>query len=84
MGIFLLGLYSLGEQQTIQALTKIRILDLKPQYQSIKAEIQAAIDRVLESGDFIIAEDVKLFERKVAEYLGVKYAIAVNFGEYLY
>jgi dTDP-4-amino-4,6-dideoxygalactose transaminase len=63
-----------------QTLTKIPILDLKPQYQSIKAEIQAAIDRVLESGDFIMGEDVKLFEREVAEYLEVKHAIAVNSG----
>jgi dTDP-4-amino-4,6-dideoxygalactose transaminase len=59
--------------------TNIPILDLKPQYQSIKAEIHAAIDRVLESGAFIMGPDVKLFE-EVAQYLGVKYAIGVNSG----
>jgi dTDP-4-amino-4,6-dideoxygalactose transaminase len=63
-----------------QTLTKIPILDLKPQYDSIKDEIREAIDRVLESGNFIMGEDVKLFEREVAEYLGVKHAIAVNSG----
>ncbi len=64
----------------VQTLTKIPILDLKPQYESLKDEIKAAIDRVLESGRFIMGEDVKLFETEVAEYLGVKYAIAVNSG----
>lgn len=59
---------------------KIPILDLKPQYESIKTEIQAAINRVLESGAFIMGPDVKLFEQEVAEYLGVKYAIGVNSG----
>ena len=64
----------------VQTLTKIPILDLKPQYESLKKEIKAAIDRVLESGRFIMGEDVKLFEQEVAEYLGVKHAIAVNSG----
>lgn len=59
---------------------KIPVLDLKPQYESIKAEIQAAINRVLESGQFIMGPDVKLFEQEVAAYLGVKHAIAVNSG----
>jgi len=59
---------------------KIPVLDLKPQYESIKADIQAAINRVLESGQFIMGPDVKLFEQEVAAYLGVKHAIAVNSG----
>ncbi|MBU7583443.1 MAG: DegT/DnrJ/EryC1/StrS family aminotransferase [Nostoc sp. TH1S01] len=59
---------------------KIPVLDLKPQYESLKAEIQNAISRVLESGQFIMGPDVKLFEQEVAQYLGVKHAIAVNSG----
>ncbi|MEQ8754072.1 MAG: DegT/DnrJ/EryC1/StrS family aminotransferase [Coleofasciculus sp. G1-WW12-02] len=59
---------------------KIPVLDLKPQYESIKADIQAAINRVLESGQFIMGPDVKLFEQEVAAYLGVKHAIGVNSG----
>jgi dTDP-4-amino-4,6-dideoxygalactose transaminase len=59
---------------------KIPILDLSAQYQSIKAEIHTAIDRVLESGHFIMGADVKEFEQEVAAYLGVKHAIAVNSG----
>jgi dTDP-4-amino-4,6-dideoxygalactose transaminase len=59
---------------------KIPILDLSPQYQSLKPEIYAAIDRVLESGQFIMGPDVKQFEQEVATYLGVKHAISVNSG----
>jgi dTDP-4-amino-4,6-dideoxygalactose transaminase len=60
--------------------SKIPILDLSPQYQSLKTEIYAAIDRVLESGQFIMGPDVKQFEQEVATYLGVKHAITVNSG----
>ncbi|MEO1619652.1 MAG: DegT/DnrJ/EryC1/StrS family aminotransferase, partial [Cyanobacteria bacterium J06632_3] len=60
--------------------TKIPILDLKPQYQSIKSEVQAAIDQVLTSGQFILGPTVKQFETEAAAYLGVKHAIGVNSG----
>ena len=59
---------------------KIPILDLKPQYQAIQGEIQAAMQRVLESGRFILGEEVANFEQAVAEYLDVKHAIGVNSG----
>ncbi len=60
--------------------TKIPVLDLSPQYRSLKSEIHAALDRVLESGRFIMGPDVKLFEQEVAAYLGAKHAIGVNSG----
>ncbi len=59
---------------------KIPVLDLKPQYEQIKSEVQGAINRVLESGQFIMGPDVKLFEQEVAEYVEVKHAIGVNSG----
>ena len=58
----------------------VPILDLKPQYQAIKAEIQAAVNQVLESGQFVLGPVVKAFETDVANYLGVKHAIGVNSG----
>ncbi|NLQ06201.1 DegT/DnrJ/EryC1/StrS family aminotransferase [Cylindrospermopsis raciborskii] len=59
---------------------KIPVLDLKPQYEQIKDQVQGAINKVLESGQFIMGPDVKLFEQEVADYLGVKHTIAVNSG----
>jgi len=59
---------------------KIKFLDLTFQYKSIKKEIDAAIKRVLESGHFIGGEEVENFEKEIAKFCGVKYAISVNSG----
>lgn len=56
------------------------LLDLKAQYQSIREDIQEAVHRVLESGQYIMGPEVKAFEKEVAEYCGVKHAIGVGNG----
>ncbi|MEM9814946.1 MAG: DegT/DnrJ/EryC1/StrS family aminotransferase [Cyanobacteria bacterium P01_D01_bin.6] len=62
------------------AQNKIPILDLKPQYRAIQEEIKAAVDRVLESGQFVLGSEVQQFEIDAAQHLGVKHAIGVNSG----
>lgn len=59
---------------------KIPLLDLQPEIQSIREELTAAINRVIDSGQFIMGPDVKAFEEEAAGYLGVKHAIGVNSG----
>lgn len=59
---------------------KIPVLDLKRQYQQLKGEIDTAIDRVLESTQFVLGPEVQLLEQEISEYLGVKHSIAVNSG----
>ena len=59
---------------------EVPLLDLRRQYHSIKAEIDAAIQRVLESGRFILGQEVEAFEEELARYLGVKHAIGVASG----
>jgi dTDP-4-amino-4,6-dideoxygalactose transaminase len=54
--------------------------DLTAQYASLKEEIDAAIERVIESGRFILGSEVEAFERDIADYCGVKYAIGVASG----
>jgi len=58
----------------------IPMLDLKAQYRSIKGEIDAAVARVLESGRFVLGEEVEAFEREFAEFCGAAHAVAVNSG----
>jgi len=58
----------------------IPLLDLVAQYHTIKPEIDAAIQSVLESGKFILGPNEKAFEEEVAAYLGVKHAIGVASG----
>lgn len=56
------------------------LLDLKSQYNKIKQDVVDAVNRVLESGQYIMGPEVKAFEKEVAEYCGVKHAIGVGNG----
>jgi len=59
---------------------KVPLLDLVAQYQTIKPEIDAAIQRVLDSGYFILGEEVTALENEVGNYLGVEHGIGVASG----
>lgn len=54
--------------------------DLVPQYKLYQKEIHEAIDRVLNSGRYILSNEVTEFEKEFAEYLGAKYTIGVANG----
>jgi len=55
-------------------------MDHKAQYDSLKDEIDEAIQRVIESGEYIMSEDVLAFEREFAEYCGRDYGVSVRSG----
>ena len=59
---------------------KIPLVDLKAQYETIKQEIDAAIQRVLQQGQFILGPDVKAFEEEMADYSGTRFAVGVASG----
>lgn len=59
---------------------KVPLLDLKPQYQALKKELDEAIIKVAESQYFILGPEMKKMEDACAEYLGAKYAIGVSSG----
>lgn len=59
---------------------KVDLLDLGRQYQTIKAEIDKAIEEVLKSTHFIMGPNVKELEKEIAEYTGVKHAFGVASG----
>jgi dTDP-4-amino-4,6-dideoxygalactose transaminase len=58
----------------------IPLNDFKAQYKTIKPGIDAAIQRVIESGWFILGSEVSSFEEEFAQYLGVKYCVGVGSG----
>jgi dTDP-4-amino-4,6-dideoxygalactose transaminase len=60
--------------------TPIPLVDLKAQRAAISAEIEATIARVLDRCDFILGEDLRLFEREFAQYCEVPYALGVASG----
>lgn len=60
--------------------SRIPVLDLSAEIEELWDQLLAAIQDVLRSGQFIMGPNVRAFEEEVAEYLGVKHAIAVNSG----
>ncbi|MBM4431262.1 MAG: DegT/DnrJ/EryC1/StrS family aminotransferase [Chloroflexi bacterium] len=54
--------------------------DLRAEYHALKPEIDAAIQRVIESGSFIMGEEPEAFEEEFAAYCGAKYAVGVGSG----
>jgi dTDP-4-amino-4,6-dideoxygalactose transaminase len=59
---------------------KVPLLDLKPQYQALAAELNAAVAEVIQSQYFILGPEVECFERGVADYCGVEHAVGVSSG----
>lgn len=58
----------------------IPLVDLQTQYKEIKRDIDSAIARVLETGQFVLGPEVEAFEREFAEYSGAADGVAVNSG----
>lgn len=63
-------------------MTKINIplVDLKVQNKKLMGELIPAIEKVIESGNFILGQDVREFEKEFAKYCGTKYAVGVASG----
>ena len=59
---------------------KIPFVDLNTQYKSIKNEIDSAIQRVLDSGWFVMGNEVIEFEKEFAQFNNVTHAIGVGSG----
>lgn len=59
---------------------EIPFFDLNRQYKKIKDEIEAAIYSVLRSGQYIEGPPVKMLEKEIGEYLGVKNVITCGNG----
>lgn len=58
----------------------IPFVDFSREYMSIKKEVDAAIEGVLRRGFFILGPEVECFEKRFAEYCGVRYAVGVASG----
>jgi dTDP-4-amino-4,6-dideoxygalactose transaminase len=61
-------------------MTRVPLLDLAAQYQTLRPEIQKAVDEVLESQQFVLGPAVDRLEREVAAYCQVQHAVGVASG----
>ena len=59
---------------------EVPFLDMKPHYLEIKDELDQAYQRVMESGWYILSEEVEAFEQEFAAYIGSKYCIGAGNG----
>ena len=59
---------------------KVRFFNPGLIYQTYKADFDEALNRVLTKGDLILRADVDEFEKRLAEFVGVKHAVSLNSG----
>jgi len=59
---------------------EIKIWSYLKEYERQKTEILRAVEEVFESGQLILGEKVKTFEKEYANYCGVKYGVGVDNG----
>jgi dTDP-4-amino-4,6-dideoxygalactose transaminase len=61
-------------------IAEVPLLDLRRQYAEIRREIEEALQRVAESQQFILGEEVAAFEREAATYLGCPFVVGCASG----
>ncbi|GAX91980.1 DegT/DnrJ/EryC1/StrS family aminotransferase [Effusibacillus lacus] len=59
---------------------RIPFVDLKAQYSLIRTEVEEAIQKVLESGQYVMGDNVAEFEHEAADYLQAAEAVSVGNG----
>lgn len=64
----------------MQKVKNIKYLDFSEEVRVHKKEYLSTVQRVLESGSYILSSEVENFEKKFAKYLGVKYCVGTANG----
>ena len=59
---------------------KVPILDLKPAYEELRTELDAAYRRVMESGWLLLGKELEAFEAEYAASIGAKHSLGVANG----
>ena len=59
---------------------KVPFLDFQAPYLELKLEMDAAYQRVMESGWYILGQELEAFEYEFATYCGTKYCVGVGNG----
>ncbi len=58
----------------------MQFIDLKSQYAALKTDIDAAIQRVLDHGQYIMGPEVKQLEAQLAAFTGARHCVTVSSG----
>jgi UDP-2-acetamido-2-deoxy-ribo-hexuluronate aminotransferase len=72
--------HKMNDMNTALNVKPVPMLDLKAQHEPIKDEIKAALKKILDSGRFILGDNVSSFEEEVASYHNVRRAVGLGSG----
>ena len=64
----------------MQQMTTLQMFDPTRDYNAHKVEYQAALNKVLDKGHFIMGEEVPALEKQLCDYTGAKHCICVANG----
>jgi dTDP-4-amino-4,6-dideoxygalactose transaminase len=70
----------LPENHSSSDYMNVPLLDLRAQHESVREELLVAIQRVLDSQQFILGSEVQMFEEDIAHYLHINHAIGCASG----
>src|SRR5579864_705385 len=73
-------MFSDSATEKVLAPVQIPLVDLKAQYAGIRSEIDAAMQRVVNSTTFILGREVDAFEQVFARYVGASGAVGLGSG----
>jgi dTDP-4-amino-4,6-dideoxygalactose transaminase len=59
---------------------RVPLLDLRTQHESLRVELRLAIERVMDSQQFVLGPEVQAFEEEIADYTRTSYAIGCASG----
>src|SRR2546429_6565220 len=72
--------WSHGCEEEVGVSYRVPFVDPREHYRRLKPEIDAAFTETLAQGDLVLRQQLKNFERHLAEFVGTKYAVGVNSG----
>jgi dTDP-4-amino-4,6-dideoxygalactose transaminase len=72
--------HSMSGASTLTAASPVPLLDVNRQNDALKGEIAAAIERVVQSGRFILGPDCQALEGEIASYCSTEYAVGCGSG----
>jgi dTDP-4-amino-4,6-dideoxygalactose transaminase len=58
----------------------VPLLDLKLQYAALRQEMRSALERVIDTQQFILGPEVEALEHELAAFCGVRHAVGVSSG----
>ena len=59
---------------------QVPLLDLKQQHAALRTELRAAAERVIDSQQFVLGEEVRLLEEEIARYSQARHAVGCASG----